>query len=1033
MSKLPAATIVFDLRRYLPGGWYLPGAHIVAQDADGTLTYILQQATPITVGGHGIEQTPLLSQLFAIIESLSEKTLEAKYNPPKGKPKPLDELLQNEEIKRLAEVYVHRQMDAFLKKIVENRLPLTFMAAKKVLMKDVLVQFPTGPIVPHLLFRKTKDKVIYRLNFTTNDRWLVRWKQPVVLTNNPGWILVGDELYPLPGLNGNMLKPFMQKDEIPVANHMVREYFQKFILKAAERAEIESEGFEVTTTRKIEGCDLLLTKHLFKEEWLLAVQFRYLGTQFAQNDPRTMRTALHFDESGEVRVMQVKRQAEAERAFLDQLASFGLEQTEGSLWQKSNNESTNHFYEMIGWLRSNREALAAAGFTLGTPVIDDKIISLLPAEWTQDVQLVNDWFDLRITVRVGEHKVPFARLINHIRTENRWYELPDGSFFIIPEEWLAKFHGLAHLGQLDGDELRLAKAQKPLLEGLGLNELADSSLAPPPSPQFEVPSLLKADLRPYQLEGASWLANHYRENLGACLADDMGLGKTLQTLAVLLHAKERLAVAQHPPFPPSKGELDPAHSNLSNNERNENTEQSLIPPLQGGRGDVSQGQLGLFAEPDFIPLKALIVLPSSLVFNWEREVKKFAPGITVGKHIGPQRTKDARILARYDLVLTTYQTARLDMDLLRKIEWEYVVLDESQYIKNPESAVFKAVGELVAKHKISLSGTPIENSLADLWAQMQFLNPGMLGSFGYFKKHFILPIEKRQDEIKKAELRRLVQPYLLRRTKEEVAPELPPLTELVFFTEMTESQRKLYEQEKSAVRNQILKLDPTQPQNRIAVLAALMRLRQLANHPALVDSPQSAVRQSAAASMDTAPDWELKTAGLLTDSGKFNDILEYFDTIRRSGHKVLFFSSFEKYLRLFRAKFEEAGHAYAWLTGDTTQVQRKQAVDRFTTDPKVQAFLITTKAGGVGLNLTAADYVFVLDPWWNPFVEDQAIARAHRIGQTEKVVAVKFIAKDTIEEKILKMQEKKAALAGEILAMGDGMAFTREELGELLG
>ncbi|MBK9014082.1 MAG: SWF/SNF helicase family protein [Saprospiraceae bacterium] len=169
------------------------------------------------------------------------------------------------------------------------------------------------------------------------------------------------------------------------------------------------------------------------------------------------------------------------------------------------------------------------------------------------------------------------------------------------------------------------------------------------------------------------------------------------------------------------------------------------------------------------------------------------------------------------------------------------------------------------------------------------------------------------------------------------------------------------------------------------------------------------------------------------ESGKFNDVVEYFETIRRAGHKVLMFSSFERYLQIFRAHFEEAGYAYAWLTGGVSQAQRKQAVDKFSSDPTVQAFLITTKAGGVGLNLTAADYVFVLDPWWNPFVEDQAIARAHRIGQTEKVVAVKFIAKDTIEEKILKMQERKAALAGEILATGDGVAFSRDELAELLG
>jgi non-specific serine/threonine protein kinase len=991
MSK--PATVAFDLRRYLPGGWYLPVANIVGTDADGTLNFLLQTATPITIPGYGIELTPLLAQLFDLIESLSEKALEAKYNPPKGKPKPLDELLQNEEIKRLADAYVHRQVDVFLRKIVEHRLPLTFMAAKKVLMKDVLVRHPESPIVPHLIFRKTKDKIIYRLNFTTNEeRWLVRWKQPIVLTNNPGWVLVGDVLYPLPGLNGNMLKPFMAKDEVPVPNHAIKEYFQKFILKAAERAEIEAEGFEITSTRKIEGCDLTLTKHLFKDEWLLAVHFRYLGTQFAQNDPRQMRTALHFDEKGEVRVMQVKRQPETEQAYLDKLSGFGLAQTEGSLWKLGNweigklgappisqfpNSPISSFFQMIEWLRSNTAALSEAGFTLDTPIFEDKKISLAPAEWTQEIRQENDWFDLRIVVRVGEYEFPFARLIHHIRTENRWYELPDGSFFIIPEEWMAKFHGLAHLGQLDGDELRLAKSQRPLISEFGLR-IADSETAEPF--QFQQPELLKASLRPYQLEGAAWLANHYREHLGACLADDMGLGKTLQTLAVLLHAKEQRKPAIAKP-----------------------TAMTLFD-----------------AAEEFVPLQCLVVLPSSLVFNWEREVKKFAPGISICKHIGAGRTKDARILARYDLVLTTYQTARMDMDLLRKIEWEYVVLDESQYIKNPESAVFKAVGELVAKHKISLSGTPIENSLADLWAQMQFLNPGMLGSFGYFKKHFIQPIEKRQDEVKKAELRRLVQPYLLRRTKEEVAPELPPLTELVFYTEMTEEQRKLYEKEKSAVRNQILKLDPTQPQNRIAVLAALMRLRQIANHPGLIADAGLGISDA-------------ENVQAAVESGKFNDILEYFDTIRRAGHKVLFFSSFEKYLRLFRAQFEEAGHAYAWLTGETTQTQRKQAVDRFTTDPTVQAFLITTKAGGVGLNLTAADYVFVLDPWWNPFVEDQAIARAHRIGQTEKVVAVKFIAKDTIEEKILKMQEKKSALAGEILASGDGMAFTREELGELLG
>ncbi|MBI5915226.1 MAG: SNF2 helicase associated domain-containing protein [Bacteroidetes bacterium] len=996
MSDARRATVVFDIRRYLTGGWYLPGAHVVEQDKNGELTYLLQTASPITIGSYGIELTPALAQLFDLIESLTERALEAKFNPPKGKPKPLEDLLQNEEVKRPAERFVHRQMAVFLKKMLENRHPLTFMATRKVLMKDVLVRYPQQELTPHLIFRKTKDDVRYRLNFSVgDDRWLVRWKNVIPLTNQPGWLLVDGTLYPLPDLNGYLVKPFMKQDEITVPNRILRTYFQKFILKTVEKAEIEAEGFEITGTRKLEGCELSLVKHLFKNEWLVSVKFMYLGAAFPQNDRQEMRTALHFDDETSIRIMQVKRNPEGEQAYLDKLAGLGFSATDGGFTiydLRFTNGRGEPFFEAVEWLSAQQPALEAAGFTLELPFFEDKKISLLPASWSQEVRQVQDWFDLRIVVRVGAFEFPFSRLVGHIRDGNRFFLLPDGTFFLIPGEWMARFHGLAHLGQLAGDELRLAKSQRPLLEGISdfgfrISEGA-AEIANPNSEMFEPPGLLNATLRPYQLEGARWLANHYHEHLGACLADDMGLGQTLQTLAVLLYARERL--------------ISDFGFRISEGSAENRNPKSEIKPL-----------------------RALIVMPSSLVFNWEREVRKFAPGISICRHTGPQRTKDVRILSRYDLVLTTYQTARLDVGFLKKTEWEYVVLDESQYIKNPQSGVFKAVGELVAKHKISLSGTPIENSLSDLWAQMQFLNPDMLGSFPYFKKHFIKPIEKQGDEVKKAELRRLVQPYLLRRTKEEVAPELPPLTELVFYAEMTEAQRKLYEQEKSAVRNQLLNLaDPGQPQNRIAVLAALMRLRQLAN----VGIRYWELGIDGADAAPSIPNTEF----LITNSGKFNDVIEYFDTIRRAGHKVLIFSSFEKYLQLFRAHFEAAGYPYAWLTGSVPQAQRKLAVDRFTNDPTVQAFFITTKAGGVGLNLTAADYVFVLDPWWNPFVEEQAIARAHRIGQTERVMAVKFISKDTIEEKILKMQERKAQLAGEMLAPAEQLAFTREGLAELL-
>ena len=992
MRQMPAdnlipknTAIVFNIHRYLPGGWYLPDAWIVKTDQQGKLTFVVQRATPDTIGSYGHEMTPAITRLFSLIHALSEKSLEEKYQPPKArKKKPLVEILQTPEVKKTATQYVHRLMANFLERVVEDQLPLSFMIQKKVMVESVRINFPEALLKPHLIFRKTRDGVRYRLNFSTGDhRWLVRERHVVPLTNMPGWLLVDGTLYQLPELNGFWVKPFIQKDEIVVPNRMLRTYFQKFILKAVEKSEIHAEGFEVTSTRKLEECRLALVKHPFKNKWLAVLKFQYMGAVFQWGDRKEIRTALHFESESEIRVMQVKRSTEKEKEAIAKLKQLGFKNTEGTYWRTPKNEQTanadqNAFYKSVEALSALRNKLESAGFQLELPDFENKKINLMPASWSQEVVQENDWFDLRIKIKVGKFEFPFARLVSHIRDNNRFYELPDGTYFLVPLEWMNRFHGLAHLGKLNGEKMRLAKSQKPLLESLGLAE--EGHFDKKEKAPFHLPKLLRADLRPYQLEGVKWLAQHYEEGLGACLADDMGLGKTLQTLAVLLMAKERRTA-------------------------------------DGGR---QAGQRDLFGEVaesgDFVPLKALVVLPASLVFNWEREVKKFAPGITTCNHTGPKRTKDARLLERYDIIFTTYQTARRDLPVLQKIVWEYLVLDESQYIKNPQSGVFKAVGELEAKHRISLSGTPIENSLSDLWAQMEFLNPGMLGSFNYFKKHFIRAIEKKNDETRKDELRRLVNPYLLRRTKEQVAPDLPPLTEAVVYVEMTDEQKKLYEKEKSAARNKLLNIsDPENPSNRVAILAALTRLRQIANHPILVNQEE----------IDSIEN-------LIPNSGKFQDVIAYYDKIHRSGHKALLFSSFEKYLQLFRSHFEQQGISYSWLTGGVAPAQRKKAVDQFNNDKNIQAFFMTTKAGGVGLNLTAADYVFVLDPWWNPFAESQAIARAHRIGQTKKVMAVKFIARDSIEEKILQMQDRKSALAGDFVASPAKVACTREGLEALL-
>ena len=491
--------IVYNLHRYLPGGWYLPDAWIVKTDPSGKLTFVVQRATPDTIGSYGHEMTAIVNRLFSIIEALSEKNLEEKFQPPKSRKKiPLDELLQEDEVKKTATRYVHRLMAGFLEKAVEEQLPLTFMIQKKVIVEEVRVQYPTVELKPHLIFRRTKDGVRYRLNFSTGeDRWLVRERHAVPLTNVPGWLLVQGVLYQLPELNGYWVKPFIQKDEIIVPNRMLRTYFQKFILKAVEKTEIDAEGFDLTSTRKLENCRLALTRHPFRNKWYVQLKFQYMGALFLWGDKQEMRTALHFESESEIRVMQVKRNPEAEQQAVEELKKLRFANVEGALWQLPDragegSSEQDPFHEAVECLSGLAEALQAAGFQLELPDFEDKKINLLPASWEQEVVQENDWFDLRIMVKVGKFEFPFARLIGHIRDNDRFYELPDGTYFLIPMEWMTRFHGLAHLGKMSGEKLRLSKSQRPLLESLGLAE--EDQFAKKEETPFSLPKLLKATL-----------------------------------------------------------------------------------------------------------------------------------------------------------------------------------------------------------------------------------------------------------------------------------------------------------------------------------------------------------------------------------------------------------------------------------------------------------------------------------------------------------------------------------------------------------
>jgi non-specific serine/threonine protein kinase len=380
---------------------------------------------------------------------------------------------------------------------------------------------------------------------------------------------------------------------------------------------------------------------------------------------------------------------------------------------------------------------------------------------------------------------------------------------------------MAKLAKIQNGNLILPKSNFAILEVIP--EFKDSTILQG-AIEYQASDLVKATLRPYQIEGVKWLLGNYNNGLGACLADDMGLGKTLQTLTTLVAVQEQLEFKK--------------------------TE------------DV---QFDLFGNEMPIPkeyLKALIVLPSSLVFNWYNEARKFTPHFRRIQYIGNDRKLLSKKLEKYDLIFTSYAVVSRDISILEKYNFRYLILDESQYIKNKNSKIFKAVNQIKASHKISLSGTPIENSLDDLWSQMQFVNPNVLGSYAFFAENYKFPIEKKQDQNSLLELKNLIKPFILRRTKEQVLKDLPELSEQIFYCEMELEQEKLYEEEKSKARNALLKMDGSGI-DKINIINTLLRLRQLSNHPKMIDSKSE------------------------MDSGKYIAVTRYLETLVQSNLKPI--------------------------------------------------------------------------------------------------------------------------------------------------
>lgn len=572
-----------------------------------------------------------------------------------------------------------------------------------------------------------------------------------------------------------------------------------------------------------------------------------------------------------------------------------------------------------------------------------------------------DWFDAKVDIVFGDQQVTVAEVKRALANKQQFVQLNDGTFGILPEEWLKKYSLLFRVGEGKANSLKLSRYHLSVVDELyegrdeeelvvQLEEKYENLRSFNKIKEIEPPYNLKMILRPYQVAGFQWLNYLTDIKWGGILADDMGLGKTVQALSFLEYY------------------------------RGENQK-----------------------------LKALVVCPTTLIYNWENEIKKFTPKLTYRIHHGAARTRVKEELVDHEITITTYGTLRSDIKLLMSVEFDYVILDESQAIKNPSSKVARAAGLLTAKNRLCMSGTPLQNNTFDIFAQMNFLNPGMLGTMEFFRQEFAIPIDKFGEQDRKEHLKKILYPFILRRTKEQVAKDLPEKQEMILFCEMEDEQRNIYDAYRNDYRNQILGTIESQgiQKSQLTILQGLMKLRQICDSPAILNEQEKFENHSI----------------------KLDELAREI-TENIGNHKALVFSQFLGMLALIRAKLEELGIKYEYFDGSTSAPDREKAIQSFQNDDEVRVFLISLKAGGVGLNLTAADYVYIVDPWWNPAVEQQAIDRTHRIGQTKNIFAYRMICKDTIEDKILQLQEKKRALARDIIS--DDTSFvktlTREDV-----
>jgi SNF2 family DNA or RNA helicase len=738
-------------------------------------------------------------------------------------------------------------------------------------------------------------------------------------------------------------------------------FIMNIVIPFSERFNLDIDGLKDFETDEIFLKPL--KKQVFLSEYNGHILFTPLVVYNHKKEADAL-TAGNFIEQSDGQIRVYKRNNEFEGEFISYIKSLHPDFT----YQEQENAIGLSLDEMLknNWFFDAFEAMQKNDIeVLGLQNLKSFKYSPYRATINTGIKSGQDWFDVNLEVSFGDHQISLKQLKKHILKKEKYIRLGDGTVGMLPEEWVEKLENYFRIGEINKDKLQVSKLRFSIVDELFdniddtdiLHELAEKKKrleAFTEISKVRKPMAIKAKLRDYQKEGINWLNFLNEMGWGGILADDMGLGKTLQILAFLASLKKKK------------------------------------------------------------PRTSLVIVPTTLIFNWENEIKKFFPSLDVMFNYGIGREKEPAEFEKHQLVVTTYGLMVNDIEMLSKVKFNYIILDESQAIKNPLSKRFKAACLLQGNNKLTLTGTPIENNTFDLFAQMTFVNPGLLGNQKTFKDYYSSPIDKEKDPGRANELRKLISPFILRRTKEQVATELPPKTEDVVYCEMDRMQRTIYEEYKNRYRSFILNKidDEGMGKSKMSILEGLLKLRQICNNPRLMGSDED------------LPDESIKQDELMRQINE-----------KTGKHKIVVFSQFVKMLRMIEKELLNEGHDYEYFDGSSSQKQRKMSVSRFQNDEKCRVFLISLKAGGTGINLTAADYVYIFDPWWNPAVENQAIDRTYRIGQDKKVFAYRMICKDTVEEKILQYQGQKKALAADIIRTDESFVkqLSRDSIMDLFG